>query len=47
MHYNENRGRKQATTASGDRKWVVRFQKARHGEASLSPVIEEPSYGEC
>ncbi|KAL1466952.1 hypothetical protein MTO96_042406 [Rhipicephalus appendiculatus] len=31
MHYNENRGRKQAVTANGDGKWAVRFRKARHG----------------
>lgn len=45
MHYNENHGRTQATTATGEQRWAMRFQKSRQGEASLSVIKEPATYG--
>lgn len=45
LHYNENHGRQQAVTASGEASWAVHFRKTRHGEASISALKEPSTYG--
>ncbi|XP_077565127.1 uncharacterized protein LOC144180724 [Haemaphysalis longicornis] len=45
LHYNENRGRKQAETETGELRWAVRYRKGQQGEASLTAVKKPPTYG--
>ncbi|KAH9366118.1 hypothetical protein HPB48_000273 [Haemaphysalis longicornis] len=45
MHYNENNGRTQATTATGKQRFAIRFRKSQSGEASLTAIKEPPTYG--
>ncbi|KAH9363743.1 hypothetical protein HPB48_006763 [Haemaphysalis longicornis] len=44
MHYNENNGRTQATTATWKQRFAMRFRKNRSGEASLSAIKEPSTY---
>ena len=46
LHYNENSRREQATTAAGDKRYVVMFPKHKKGEHTVKPVKEPCTYGE-
>ncbi|XP_049516299.1 uncharacterized protein LOC125942187 [Dermacentor silvarum] len=45
LHYNENADKGQAVTLSGELRWKVKHPKARNGEASVSSIKQEPTYG--
>lgn len=45
LHYNENADKGQAVTRSGELRWKVKHPKARKGEASVSSIKQEPTYG--
>ncbi|KAH7954409.1 hypothetical protein HPB49_018262 [Dermacentor silvarum] len=45
LHYNENADKGQAMTQSGELRWKVKHPKARNGEASVSSLKQEPTYG--
>nr|XP_055069990.1 uncharacterized protein LOC129450961 [Misgurnus anguillicaudatus] len=44
MHFNENAGRPQATTSTGERLFKVNFPKAKKGECTAKPVKVDPTY---
>lgn len=45
MHYNENSGRQQATTASGELRWHIQYPRYRRGEHTLRPMKRNPTFG--
>lgn len=45
LHYNENAGRKQATTRNGDPRFQVVFPKARKGGHTVAAIKVPPTYG--
>ncbi|KAL2087073.1 hypothetical protein ACEWY4_018132 [Coilia grayii] len=44
LHFNENAGRPQATTAAGEPLFRVAFPKSKKGECTAKPVKVEPTY---
>ncbi|XP_078028444.1 uncharacterized protein LOC117270027 [Epinephelus lanceolatus] len=44
LHYNENTGRPQATSTSGELLYRVNFPKSKHGECTAKPVKAEPTF---
>lgn len=46
MHYNENADRPQATTSSGELRYLVWFPKYKQGDFSVRPLKTIPTYGE-
>ena len=45
MHFNENAGRAQAVTKTGELQWTVSFPKSRHGEGVAKEVKSDQTYG--
>lgn len=44
MHFNENTGRPQATSSSGELLYRLNFPKSKRGEFSMKPVKVDPTY---
>ncbi|XP_052009413.1 uncharacterized protein LOC127662328 [Xyrauchen texanus] len=45
MHYNENAGRSQASTAAGDLRYSIVFPKFKHGEFTVRALKSNPTTG--
>ncbi|KAJ8369539.1 hypothetical protein SKAU_G00095670 [Synaphobranchus kaupii] len=45
MHYNENADRPQATTSSGELRYLLWFPKYKQGDFSVRPLKATPTYG--
>ncbi|CAM4685317.1 unnamed protein product [Leuciscus chuanchicus] len=45
MHYNENAGRSQASTAAGDLRYSIGFPKCKHGEFTERALKSNPTTG--
>ncbi len=45
MHYNENAGRSQASTAAGDLRYAIVFPKFKHGDFTVRALKSNPTTG--
>uniref|UniRef100_A0A9J8B7I9 Uncharacterized protein n=1 Tax=Cyprinus carpio carpio TaxID=630221 RepID=A0A9J8B7I9_CYPCA len=45
MHYNENSGRPQATTAAGELRWHMQYPRYRRGEYTVRLLKRNPTFG--
>lgn len=45
MHFNENAGRPQATSSTGELLYRLNLPKSKKGEFSMKPVKVDPTYG--
>ncbi|XP_057191028.1 uncharacterized protein LOC130555030 isoform X2 [Triplophysa rosa] len=45
MHFNENAGRPQAKSSTGELLYEVNFPKSKKGECTVKPVKVDPTYG--